>query len=617
VSVASRTAGTVTEAIAQAMDTTPDVAVGVAGMGPYEATQLPIGSKLGGSFSTAARIMNLLAEIASSGAGLSLTEAGWTRRVQEWQLQVTTITIEIEQITQQTLAAERRRDIALRDLNQHQQQIEHTVEIEAFLRDKFRNAELYLYLVQENSALYRRMYDLARHAALRAQRAYNYERGHTTRRFLPDPGWEDLHEALTASDALHVAVRRMETSYLDLNCREYELTKHVSLRLDFPAAFLSLQQTGRAEIEIPEWIFDLDYPGQYMRRIKNLTLTIPCVVGPYTGVHCRLTLLGSETRVDPRLLGPAARCCGDRGRCVDHYDCRAVCEECDREGCGGSGGCGRPCGDRDTSYGSSGSCSSCGDLAGYLPQPEDPRIVRGYAATEAIATSSGQNDSGLFELSFRDERYLPFEFAGAVSRWRIELPPENNRFDLDSLTDVVVHLNYTAREGGEPLRRAAQTWAAQHLPGAGTRLFDVRHDLPDTWTRLRSATPPDAPATLPLRLSRGHFPYLPGGCSLRITKVGLFVELDGAPCHDGLPARFVPVHDRAHGPADPCDCDAHEVECTADPELRDLFHGVLDLPLGPLGRGGERDLGEFLLDVPGRRIKRAYLLCAYDTEARP
>ena len=38
-------------------------------------------------------------------------------------------------------------------------------------------------------------------------------------------------------------------------------------------------------------MFDLDYPGQYMRRIKSVTLTIPASTGPYTGVHCRLTLL--------------------------------------------------------------------------------------------------------------------------------------------------------------------------------------------------------------------------------------------------------------------------------------------------------------------------------------
>ena len=73
----------------------------------------------------------------------------------------------------------------------------------------------------------------------------------------------------------------MEKAYLDENVREYELTKHISLRLHFPMAFLRLRATGRCEIDIPEWMFDLDYPGHYMRRIRNLTLTIPCVTGPY------------------------------------------------------------------------------------------------------------------------------------------------------------------------------------------------------------------------------------------------------------------------------------------------------------------------------------------------
>jgi hypothetical protein len=151
------------------------------------------------------------------------------------------------------------------------------------------------------------MHDLALHTARRAQRAFNRERGHTGRRFLPDPGWENLHEALLAGEHLQLALCQMETAYLDLNCREYELTKHLSLRLDFPLAYLHLRQAGWAEIEIAEWMFDLDFPGMFMRCLKNVTMTIPCVAGPYTGVHCKLTLVSSATRVDPRLAGPLAR----------------------------------------------------------------------------------------------------------------------------------------------------------------------------------------------------------------------------------------------------------------------------------------------------------------------
>jgi len=41
--------------------------------------------------------------------------------------------------------------------------------------------------------------------------------------------------------------------------------------------------------------------------------------------------------------------------------------------------------------------------------------------------SRGVDDSGLFNLDFRDERYLPFEGTGAVSSWTFSLPPDTNR----------------------------------------------------------------------------------------------------------------------------------------------------------------------------------------------
>jgi hypothetical protein len=595
VSIASRTAGNISEAIAQGIGAIPDMWLGVAGIAgtPLQFNQLPVGVKLASGFSTAARIMNALAEIATSSGGLSLTEGGWDRRLAEWQLQVTTIGIEIEQIDRQILAAQRRRDSALREHNNHQRVIEHSAEVQDFLRDKFSNGELYLYLQRETAALHRQMYDLALHAARRAQRAFNRERGHTARRFLPDPSWDNLHEGLQAGDRLHVALRQMEGAYTDLNCREYELTKHLSLRLDFPLAFLHLQERGWAEIEVPEWLFDLDYPGQYLRRIKNLTLTIPCVAGPYTGVHCRLTLLESQTRVHPWLAGPLARCCGE------HRDADRGC------GCGGQCGECRP------------ECLRCGcdrdePASGYLARPGDPRIAGEYTAAEAIATSSGQNDSGMFELNFRDERYLPFEFAGAVSRWRIELPRENNFFDLDTVTDVVLHLNYTAREGGEALRRAASEQSQRHLPGAGVRLFDVRHDLPDAWSMLSHPAPGACQATLPLRLGRGHFPYLPCDRDVRITRLDLFVEVDDPDCRDAHLVRFVARHEPEHGPGEECRCEGTDIQCVAGEGCPVLYHGVLGREFPVLDRGEPRQLGELRFPVTGRRIRRVFLACHYE-----
>jgi hypothetical protein len=336
----------------------PDLFVGF----PCEETWLPLGSKLAGMFQTIARITHSVGDMASETAGLDLTQAGWARRLQEWVHQVEVLDLEIQQIERQILGAERRQDLALHELNNQQRQIENAQAVLDFLRDKFTSHDLYLHLQKEVAAMHHQAWELARRAAEQAERAFNFERGDISRRFFPCKPWDNLHEGLLAGERLQLALRAMEQAYMDLNAREYELTKHFSLRLHFPLQFMRLKAGGVCEFELPEWMFDLDHPGQFMRRIRNVTLTIPTVTGPYTGVHARLTLLSSRVRTDPRLSRPPHACC-DTCECENEY-----------EAC------------------------SC-----------DPRIVKHFGAREAIATSGGQNDSGLFELNFRDERYLPFE----------------------------------------------------------------------------------------------------------------------------------------------------------------------------------------------------------------
>lgn len=562
VTLSDQESSRVLEAIGAVLGLIPDIHAGT-----VDFATIPLGTKLQGVFSAMSQITSSQAGSANTTGSLRLTQAGWDRREAEWRQQVQVLDIENEQVERQILAAERRRDIALRELNNHQQQMEHAEEVLDFLRDKFTNHALYLYLQQETAALYSRMYELALCTARQAQRAFNYERGHTTRRFLPGEVWETLHQGLLAGERLQLALRQMEKAYLDENVREYELSKHFSLRLHFPLEFLRLKATGRCELVLPEWMFDLDYPGHYMRRIKNVTLTLPCVVGPYTGIHCRLTLLSSTTRVDPRLLEPLTVCC-----------------------------------DEDD------------DRNGYQAVPEDPRMVTQYAATEAIATSTGQNDSGLFELSFRDERYLPFEFAGAISRWRIELPPENNQFDLDTLSDVILHLNYTAREGGEIVRREANEIAQRHLPGAGRRFFDVKHEFADMWHRFQGMPSDERSARhLPLRLNRDMFPFIPGHRELRVNRLEIFFQ---APEAEPGAHHRVAFLVNAGLPGDRDEETVHDVDCIASAEWPGLYHGMLDLPLGPLGQRGNHDLGTLAFPRSAGLISHVFLVCQYEASRR-
>jgi hypothetical protein len=236
---------------------------------------------------------------------------------------------------------------------------------------------------------------------------------------------------LLAGEKLYYDLKRMDMAYLDKNKREYEITRNISLVLHDPFALISLKEIGQCEIFLPEALFDADYPGHYMRRIKSISLTIPCVVGPYTSINCTLTLLSNKTRITS--VSP------------DAYQ-----ENLDEE---------------------------------------DNRFVTNFIPLQSIATSHAQNDSGLFELNFRDERYLPFEGAGVISRWRIEMDKDLAAFDFNTISDAVLHLKYTAREGGDLLKSKAKVALQEAIANVDeypqSRLFSLRHEFPNEWTLLK------------------------------------------------------------------------------------------------------------------------------------
>lgn len=95
--------------------------------------------------------------------------------------------------------------------------------------------------------------------------------------------------------------------------------------------------------------------------------------------------------------------------------------------------------------------------------------------TSSIATSSGVNDSGMFELNFNDERYLPFEGYGVDSHWTISLPKDTNFFDRSSISDVVLNVCYTAKDKGGVV--AKQPVSDLRLG----RLFNLKSEFPDEW----------------------------------------------------------------------------------------------------------------------------------------
>lgn len=146
--------------------------------------------------------------------------------------------------------------------------------------------------------------------------------------------------------------------------------------------------------------------GHYLRKIRSVTVTIPCVVGPYTTVNATLRLLSHQYRISSVATSP-------------------------------------------NDYPQSGA--------------DDKRFATANIPITASAVSSGPNDSGVFELNFRDERYMPFEIAGAISTWQLNLPTTMQQFDYDSITDVVVQIRYTSVDDGQALGGPASGAVANSL----------------------------------------------------------------------------------------------------------------------------------------------------------
>jgi hypothetical protein len=83
----------------------------------------------------------------------------------------------------------------------------------------------------------------------------------------------------------------------------------------------------------------------------------------------------------------------------------------------------------------------------------------------------------------RDERFLPFEGAGGESTWKLDLPKDYPAFDYATISDVILHIRYTARQGVDPTKVTGAL--KDQLPPDGSNLallFSLRHDFPTEWS---------------------------------------------------------------------------------------------------------------------------------------
>ena len=394
------------------------------------------------------------------------------RRAEDYVFQANAATNELMQYGRQIISSLIREQITKKEYQNHLKQIEQAEEINSFLQDKFTNEELYTWMQGEISKIYFSCYQFAYDIAKKSEQTLKYElmrQEFDNLDMIKFGYWDSAKKGLLAGESLYLDLKRLEMAYHENNKREYEISKHISIhRLD-AMALLKLKATGSCEVELPEWIFDLDSPGQYMRRIKTVAISIPCITGPFTTIHAKLSLLQSSIRISS-LKG-------------DDYK---------RSG------------------------------------TEDSRFRDFAGAIQTIVTSTAQNDSGLFETNLKDERYLPFEGAGAISKWKIELPVDIPQFDFETISDIVLHLRYTCREAGHLAKDAAthiKEDILQAADGGLLQLFNVNNEFANEWNLFKTAAN-NANRKLILNVNKNNFPYWTKPLGMDDTIVATFCSID-------------------------------------------------------------------------------------------
>ncbi|MBS1205284.1 MAG: hypothetical protein H6R25_2183 [Proteobacteria bacterium] len=246
----------------------------------------------------------------------------YRRRRQEWEIQRNAAQSEVKQIDAQLASLAIRREGAVLQKTYLETQQAQTQAQMTFLQNKFTSKALYNWLRGKLAAIYYQFYDLTVSRCLMAQEAYKWDVV-TNTTFIRPGAWQGTYAGLMAGETLMLNLAQMEQEYLKNDQREKEVTRTVCLSAVYAGlssdAFSLADQvvtlvtkgtgevgTGDNTLKLKDKqlqatlkLSDLNIYGDYpdslgkTKRIKQISVTLPALVGPYQDVRAVLRYDGS------------------------------------------------------------------------------------------------------------------------------------------------------------------------------------------------------------------------------------------------------------------------------------------------------------------------------------
>ncbi|MBX8473193.1 toxin [Pseudomonas cichorii] len=309
------------------------------------------------------------------------------RRLQEWENARDQAKLEVDQITAQLAVHDAQTRVTALQLRQAEEARKQAEVVHAFLNKRFTNSQLYQWLNGQFSTFYYQAYDATFSLCLAAQACWQYEIADYSTSFIQPAAWKDTWRGLTAGESLKLNLLRMDAAYLARHDRKLEIVKTVSVK-QLP---VSTEDDPSLNMGWDAVVTRLAEEG-----IVEFEITRAMLDADYPGHFLRRIKRISVSL--PVTVGP-------------YQDIRATLTQ---------------------SWN-----------AVQMGSPDGP-LKENMRASQQIAVSTGIDDDGLFVFNFDDERYLPFEGTGAISRWALTFSAGQEEM-IASITDIIVHVRYTAK----------------------------------------------------------------------------------------------------------------------------------------------------------------------------
>ncbi|MBV6447992.1 neuraminidase-like domain-containing protein [Nitrosomonas sp.] len=254
----------------------------------------------------------------SAYASVASMRASFERRQQEWEYELALSNKDMNIAAQQTVIAndevrvvEQERVIADRR-NSHARDT-----VEFLTTKKITNVALYDWMSDVLEGVYRFFLQQATAMAKLAENQLAFERQEVPPVFIQSDYWNVVTDdggaatneqspnrrGLTGSARLLQDIYQLDQHAFDTNKRKLQVTKTISLAMLAPVEFQRFRETGILTFGTPMEMFDRDFPGHYLRLIKQVRASVVALIPPSQGINAVLTTAGlSRVVIGPDLF---------------------------------------------------------------------------------------------------------------------------------------------------------------------------------------------------------------------------------------------------------------------------------------------------------------------------